>query len=157
QAVKVKEGLKPQPGPLTIGQTSSARLRFGCDGLIDDARISRGVRDIRSAPAAELPWDPLTLGLWRFDKPTGLPTGDPRWTPPPRTAATAADWEKMTDVDWTDARLRVMDTGPTWNATFDHPTWQGAAKVYKGTAIRIGEKGEAAVLFDRNQLRMACG
>ena len=29
--------------------------------------------------------------------------------------------------------------------------------VYKGTAIRIGEKGEAAVIFDRNQLRWAAG
>ncbi len=63
----------------------------------------------------------------------------------------------MTDKDWVDGRLRKMDTGPTWNATFDYPTWQGKAKVYKGTAIRIGDNGEAAVLFDRGQLRMACG
>ena len=29
--------------------------------------------------------------------------------------------------------------------------------VYKGTAISVGDKGEAAVLFDRNQLRFAAG
>ena len=156
QAVKAKDGVKPVPGPLTIGQAVAAGQHIGCDGLIDDVRISRSVRAIDGMPVRELPFDPETVGLWRFDKPEGLITGDPLWTPLPPTGP-AADWEKMTDKDWIDPRLRVMDTGPTWNATFAYPTWQGKAKVYKGTAIRIGDKGEAAVLFDRNQLRMACG
>ena len=156
QAVKPKDGLKPVPGPLTIGQAVASGQRIGCDGLIDDVRISRGVRAIERIPTAEHPFDPETVGLWRFDKPEGLITGDPLWTPPAPTGP-AADWEKMTDKDWIDPRLRTMDTGPTFNATFDYPTWQGKAKVYKGTAIRIGDKGEAAVLFDRGQLRMACG
>ncbi len=156
QAVGTKAGLKPLPGPLTIGQALASGQRVGCDGLIDDVRISRGVRAIDGVPDKELPFDPETVGLWRFDKPEGLVTGDPLWTPPPPTGP-AADWEKMTDKDWIDPRLRAMDTGPTFNATFDYPTWQGKAKVYKGTAIRIGDKGEATVLFDRGQLRMVCG
>ncbi len=155
QPVKPKDGLKPKPGPLTIGQAFAADQRVDCDGLIDDVRISRAVRAIDGMPVRELPYDPETVGLWRFDRPEGLLTGDPLWTPPP--TGLAADWEKMTDKDWIDPRLRKMDTGPTWNATFDYPTWQGKAKVYKGTAIRIGDHGEAAVLFDRGQLRMACG
>src|SRR5207244_4282733 len=101
-------------------------------------------------PNGPLLQDPTTVGLWRFDKPEGLLVGDPAWTPPPTTNVNAPDWEKQTDKDWADARLRKMDTGPTWNATFDYPTWRGKRKVYKGTAIRIGEQGEAAVLFDRN-------
>jgi hypothetical protein len=156
QIVARKDGLKPKPGPLTIGQAFQGDQRVGCDGLIDDVRISRATRAIDGMPLRELPWDPETVGLWRFDRPDNLLTGDPLWTPPPPTGP-AADWEKATDKDWVDGRLRQMDTGPTWNATFDYPTWQGKAKVYKGTAIRIGDHGEAAVLFDRGQLRMACG
>src|SRR5262249_26293357 len=80
---------------------------------------------------------------------------DPAWTPPPVTAGER--WERETDVDWIDDRLRKMDTGPTFNATFTYPGPKGRTLAYKGTAIRVGAKGEAAVLFARNQLRLACG
>jgi hypothetical protein len=156
QAAKPKNGLKPVPGSLTIGQVVEGKKSIGCDGLIDDVRISHAVRTIKATPDAALLEDPLTVGVWRFDRPEGLLVGDPLWTPPAPTGP-AADWEKQTDKDWVDGRLRKMDTGLTWNATFDYPTWEGKAKVYKGTAIRIGDKGEAGVLFDRGQLRVACG
>src|SRR5262249_3496478 len=42
-------------------------------------------------------------------------------------------------------------------ATFTYPSWQGKATCYKGTAIKVGDKGEAAVLFDRNQVRWCAG
>src|SRR5262249_55038059 len=35
--------------------------------------------------------------------------------------------------------------------------WRGRVRSYKATAIRVGDKGEAAVVFDRNQLRLAAG
>src|SRR5262249_7411387 len=114
------------------------------------------VRTITVVPETPLTHDPVTLGLWRFDRPEGLLVGDPAWTPPPTTNVNAPDWEKQTDKDWVDVRLRKMDTGLTWNASFDYPNWYGKSRVYKGTAIRVGDKGEAALLFDRNQFRMAC-
>src|SRR5262249_32394878 len=80
---------------------------------------------------------------------------DPAWTPPPRIAGER--WERETDAHWVDTRLRQMDTGPTFNATIAYPGPGGRTIAYKGTAIRIGDKGEAAVLFDRNQLRLAAG
>jgi hypothetical protein len=153
QAVKPKAGLRAVPGPLTIGAAVDGGTRIGCDGAIDDVRLSRVVRAIRGVPAAPLPHDPHTLGLWRFDRVEGL--SDPAWTPGP--VLTGEPWERETDKDWVDARLRDMDTGPVFNATLAYPSWKGKVRAYKATAIRVGEKGEAAVVFDRNLLRLAAG
>jgi hypothetical protein len=156
QALRPTDRLKPVDGALMFGQAVAPDHRVGCDGLIDDVRISNVVRSIDAIPNKELPHDPATVGLWRFDQDEGL-KGDPAWTPPPSYDEHAEPWEKFTDKDWIDGRFRTMDTGSFLNATFEHPTWQGKARVFKGTAIRVGDKGEAAVIFDRNQLCLACG
>jgi hypothetical protein len=80
---------------------------------------------------------------------------DPDWTPRP-AEGDAPPWEKETDVHWVDPRLREMDTGRTFNATFSYAYLPRKVTCFKGTAIHIGEQQEAAVLFDRNQLRWAC-
>ena len=86
---------------------------------------------------------------------------DPDWTPRPQAGDVPA-YVKETDEDWIDPRLQQMDTGRTWNATFRYPLVSGnqseptVERSFKGTAIRIGEEGEAAIIFDRNQLRWAC-
>jgi hypothetical protein len=81
---------------------------------------------------------------------------DPAWTPRPMTGEVPAYW-KHTDKDWIDPRFREMDTGPFLDATFEYSLASRKSKVFKGTAIRLGEAGEAAVLFDRCQLRYAAG
>jgi hypothetical protein len=154
QTVRPRPDGKPVAGPLTIGEAIDAGGRIGCDGVIDEVRISRGVRTIDRVPEGELPHDPLTIAQWRFNEVEGL-TADPAWTPPPALEGPA--WQRQTDADWVDARLRSMDTGPTFNATFRYPSWAGSVLAYKGTAIRLGDDGSAAVLFDRNQLRLAAG
>jgi hypothetical protein len=155
QAVKPAAGLKPVPGPLTIGEAvEGSGGRIGCDGVIDEVRISRGVRTITGVPREELTHDPATLGLWHFNEAEGL-KADPAWTPPPVEAGAA--WQRQTDADWIDVRLRSMDTGPTFNATFRYPSGGAPVLAYKGTAVRLGEDGKAAVLFDRNRLRWAAG
>ncbi len=78
------------------------------------------------------------------------------WTPRPATGK-AEPWEKATDKDWLDPRLRSMDTGPFFDATFDYWGPAGKTKVYRGTAIKLTPDGKAGVLFDRNQLRLAAG
>src|SRR5436305_9285133 len=79
---------------------------------------------------------------------------DPLWTPP--TPVNAKErWELATDKDWIDGRFRKMDTGPFLNATIDYEGPKGKVRSYKATAIKVGDKGEATVLFDRNQLRFA--
>lgn len=82
------------------------------------------------------------------------------WTPRP-AAGKAAPWERATDKDWVDGRFKQMNTGPFLNATFRYTfhARDGEHKetIYKGTAIRLGERGDAVVLFNRNRLHMVGG
>lgn len=97
---------------------------------------------------------------------------NPDWTPRP-VEGDVPWYMKETDVEWVDDRLRLMDTGRTWNATLryaEHGTTPlpGATpeaadgkpapihRSFKGTAVRLGEDGEAGMIFDRNQCRWAC-
>jgi glucose dehydrogenase/sugar phosphate isomerase/epimerase len=57
------------PGGLGIGTLVKGNL--GCDGLIDELRISKGVREIGAPLPRPLKHDPATLGLWNFEN---LPT-----------------------------------------------------------------------------------
>jgi hypothetical protein len=84
------------------------------------------------------------------------PVRDADWTPRPAEGK-AEPWEKAVEKDWVDARFRSMDTGPTFDATFAIRNGFRRQLVYKGTAIRVGERGEAAWLFDRCQMRWAAG
>jgi hypothetical protein len=58
------------------------------------------------------------------------------------------------EQDWVDGRLRVMDTGPAFNATYNYSSHRGTVWDYKGMAIKVGDGG---VLFDRARLRLAAG
>lgn len=147
--------LSPKPGSLCFGMLIDGKSRITCNGLIDDVRISRTIREINKLPSEPAPLDPFTIGLWTFDKLDHL-AGDPAWTPRP-ASGTFPDWEKAQEKTWVDGRFREMQTGPSQNATFLYPSWTGQEHVYKGTALRLGDQSEAAILFDRAQLRYACG
>lgn len=88
--------------------------------------------------------------------PPHAPAIDPLadWTPRPATGK-AAPWEKATDKDWVDARFRAMDTGPFFDCTMRYPLGKGNETVYKATVVKLGAKGEAAAVFDRNTLRLS--
>ena len=47
---------------------SLVNREIGCVGMIDEVRLSRGLRDFTDVPKAPLTADEQTLGLWRFDK-----------------------------------------------------------------------------------------
>ena len=55
----------PQPGGLAFGRLVEGGI--GCDGLVDDVRLSKGVREINGVPKEPLKADAQTLGLWSFD------------------------------------------------------------------------------------------
>ena len=78
------------------------------------------------------------------------------WTPRPAEGK-AEPWERAVEKDWVDARFWSMDTGPTFDATFAIRDSLRRQLVYKGTAIRVGDHGEGAWLFDRCQMRWAAG
>jgi type 1 glutamine amidotransferase len=161
RAVTKKAGLQPRPGPLTVGVVlfgDRDEQRIGCDGLIDEVRVSRGLRRFAELPGAAPAEDAETIGVWHFDHPSDL-TGAQAWTPPPQEGD-AKPWEKETDKDWVDGRFRQMDTGPFLGATVDYPVYDAFRKkhtgrCYRATAIKVGDKGEGTVLFDRGQLRYA--
>ncbi len=70
QEVKAKDGafgaaLKPAQEELAIG--SLVDQLIGCDGVIDELRISRGLSPISSVPSETLKVDDSTIALWSFD------------------------------------------------------------------------------------------
>jgi hypothetical protein len=153
QPLTFRADAKPEPGPLLIGGAYDAGQHIGCDGLIDDVRISNIARSIANSPSAPLTRDANTLALWSLDGDEGI-SADLNWTPPAPEVG-AEPWQLETDKDWIDGRFRKMDTGPYLNATIDYEGPKGKVRSYKATAIKVGEKGEATVLFDRDQLRFA--
>ena len=53
-------------GPLYFGGYPPQGI--GCDGLVDEVRISRGLGDFENPVTAPPGADALTVGLWRFDR-----------------------------------------------------------------------------------------
>jgi type 1 glutamine amidotransferase len=148
QPVAFRPEAKPEPGPLVIGGAYSPDHHVGCDGLIDDVRISNVARPLAASPSTPLARDANTLSLWSLDGDEGI-SADINWTPPAPEVG-AEPWQLETDKDWIDDRFRKTDTGPYLNATIDYEGPKGKVRSYKATAIKVGDvgdKGEATVLF----------
>jgi len=75
------------PGPLCVGHIAGTGL--GCDGLLDEVRVSSVIRAITGVPTAPFQDDADTLALWHFD-PEFAGTGVSAWTDPFRAGAEAA-------------------------------------------------------------------
>ena len=67
QAIARNAAMKPEAGPLAIGLAYSGDHKIGCDGQIDEVRISRGLRPMDRVPEGPFTTDAATLGLWHFD------------------------------------------------------------------------------------------
>ena len=67
----------PIPGGLAFGTLVEGEI--GCEGVVDNVRISRGVRDISGVSSEPLKRDAQTIGLWNFDdlKASTSPPPDP--------------------------------------------------------------------------------
>jgi len=77
------------------------------------------------------------------------------WTPRPATGI-AEEWEKAIEANWIDTRFRdQMDTGPALNCTMQYRHENRNQMVYKATVVKLGEKGDAGVVFDRCTMRVA--
>src|SRR6185295_6817102 len=63
---KARKG-EPIPGELAFGQLVEGTI--GCDGVVEEVRISQGVGQFTTAPQTPLQSDAQTIGLWRFDSP----------------------------------------------------------------------------------------
>jgi len=93
-----------KPGGLAIGRLVEGGL--GCDGLLDDVRISRGVREITGVSKEPLKSDAQTIGLWNFDD---RRAGDFK---SPSVAASPSERRLQTAGPVVDAQQRVPTTKP---------------------------------------------
>lgn len=85
------------PGGLAFGRLVEGGL--GCDGWVDEVRLSRGVRELR-IPPAPLAGDGDTLGLWDFNQ---LRTGPP----PPSPAPFLCNRRPLRPEQWPQWRMEV--------------------------------------------------
>ncbi len=168
QAIRLIDSGGPQ-GPLMIGDIAS-RL-FGCDGAVDDLRISSAPRELSHVPESPVQADDHTLGLWRFDRidserritdhsryqrqSVAIRTAPDlqylsKWTPKSRRN-TRFSYEDEGDDDWMDHRFSQMDTGPFFCSSIKTP---GKGMTVKGIAIRLDGEHPAAVLFDTQSMNI---
>ena len=65
QAVKFNGGSTVEGG-FALG--SLVEQAIGCQGVLDEVRISKGIREIREVPSKPFEADETTLGLWHLDE-----------------------------------------------------------------------------------------
>ncbi len=158
-------------GPLMLGMAEARGYRVvPCRGHIDEVRISSLAFDPVPMPRGPLTVDRHTIGLWRFDgdhpyrdlSPLGnsldrAPRVDPAWTPRPAPQYKADAWERESDDDWIDDRNQRMDSGSFLSHSIHIRGPRGLPITPRGIAIRVGEAGDAGVLFDTALLRCSAG
>ena len=129
---------------------------IGCDGLLDDFRISKGTRDFTVVPTAPLEQDDNTLFLLSFDSPDKIKISDrsePGKSVRVETAATenerdhwgkdAVGFHQPVEVT-SDNRWQQTEIGSWLACTVPLPT----GPVKKGLSIRVGESQEATICYD---------
>ncbi len=171
KAVTRKAGTKRIPGPLAVGTAYDGSVSVGCDGLIDDLRISKGLRAIAAVPTKPLEIDSDTLGLWNFNDLVNVQFADATGRMGPlgmlakyvqvaaakpvdrevRGTGDANDPSRQTENDWVDGRWAETDIGQFLCATVDTP----GLRTFKGIAIKVGDNDEGTVCFDTDLMRMS--
>ena len=165
-----------EPGGLAV--TSLVERAIGCTGLVDEVRISKGVRLITSIPDKPFVVDDTTVGLWHFDeliekkrfddaspKKNAALLGDSGMTRPDaakdvaKTGKIEGHWgEDAVGFRWTEADSRDERFGKVESGPFFSGSITGAGgPVYKGIVVRLGAKREASILYDTELLRVAAG
>ena len=89
--------------------------KIGCDGAVDDVRISTGIRKIESLPTKPFALDATTIGLWRFDKLNGNRVRNLALSQPKNKTERIANRAKLKMLEAKRDRLRKQ------LASFDEP------------------------------------
>ncbi len=63
-----RNSMGPKPGSLRLGTVEQTGYEFSCDGLIDEVRISKGIRTISPTPSEPFTSDSDTIALWHLDQ-----------------------------------------------------------------------------------------
>jgi sugar phosphate isomerase/epimerase/mono/diheme cytochrome c family protein len=168
ETVEFQDG-KSVAGELAIGRLPTGE--FGCTGLIDDVRISRGLADITAVPTEPRPADDTTIGLWRLDSldadgsPDQSPLKNAARAPtaaaaPPLDKTPPEHWGRgVIGFDWKEAdsvdnRWNQTEIGPFLASIVPIP---GKETVAKGLSIKVGDRGQGAVCYDTKSMTMRAG
>ncbi len=149
QKIERRTDRPSQAGGFAIG--SLVAQEIGCKGLIDDVRLSKGVREITAVPTGPLTQDEQTIQIWPFDDEKTLPkvTSKPAKEPGSHWGKDAVgfDW---TEKDSVDGRWNLTNVGPFLASNlFLHQL----PPVRKALSMRVGEQQEVTVCFDTENLQ----
>lgn len=149
---------------------------IGCQGTIDEFRISRGIKTINQFPSKPFAVEKETIGLWRFDR---QPVKKSFEDASPFQRSATMDWKpvrgktaiqsgnqkpkkitghwgedaigfRWTEKDSQDNRWAFTKHGRFLASTIPLPG--GFAE--KGLVIKVGEQNEASVCYDLKRLNM---
>ncbi|QDV33921.1 LamG-like jellyroll fold domain-containing protein [Tautonia plasticadhaerens] len=127
--------------------------------LIDDVRVSAGVREIVAPPEGPLVSDDRTIALWSFDESEAEYLA--RWTPGGETNQAGLPYphrygayEFETDDDWIDGRWQETDKGPFLTHSIRLPGLQVGPKAM---AVFLGPDRSTATLFDQERCAVVAG
>jgi glucose dehydrogenase/sugar phosphate isomerase/epimerase len=130
------------PGDFAIGTLVEGGI--GCDGLIDDVRISRGVRPISSVSPLPLIRDAQTIDLWDFDALPAVPeraaivieSAETRAALPAFKSIPAAKPDELTPAsDWPQAASQT-----NWHRSFGDATssrFSALAQIHRENVNRL--------------------
>jgi type 1 glutamine amidotransferase/mono/diheme cytochrome c family protein/glucose/arabinose dehydrogenase len=155
-------------GAIGVGRLVDGSL--GCDGLIDDLHISRGILDLAKLPDAPRKREEATRLLLAVDNVSELVSYLPRSAavaPGPKNAAVpkptvsnskAPHWGqegigfKWKEEDSRDDRWKDSEIGRFLASSL--PLGSAAGTVAKGLSIRLGDEQEATVCYDTANLKL---
>lgn len=156
QAVEVRP-LPSQRSGLGVGTRIEDRAPV--PALIDDVRVSAGVREVVAPPESPLVSDDRTIALWAFDESEADYLA--RWTPGGETNQGGlpyphryAEYEFMDDDDWIDGRWQGTDKGPFLTHSIQLPGRQVGPKAM---AVFLGPGRSTALLFDLERCSVVAG
>ncbi len=149
QAVRKQQGWS-DVGTLSFGHAD--KMATPTDLLLDEVRISRGLRAIDRVPDAPFTADADTIGLWHFDEDgTG---GFADSSANHNKARKATGDEEFVSVNHISTRWEEEDHGPFFSSSLSSPK-PNANETAKGISIRLGENGKAGICFDTELLRVS--
>jgi type 1 glutamine amidotransferase/cytochrome c551/c552 len=148
-------------GPLWFGAYPPGNI--GCDGLVDEVRISRIIRDVSGVPQQAPQTDDDTVGLWRFDasenarvrdeSKLSMPAVLTALTPDAVDVTKAEDhFEGFDESHVVDDRWQQAETGRFFCSSIRLPE---GTPTWKSIVVRVGSKGEASVCYDTELLRVS--
>lgn len=142
-AIERKKSGGPE-GPLWLGSYAG---QIGCDGLIDEVRISRGLREFDRVPEEPPAADEQTIGLWRFDALEGDRLADsapiPRDSPDRDEAKRRRDMA-VVELKTTEEKLASLTPPQTYSGVRRQP--EPTVVFLRGDIKNPGERVTAAGL-----------